>query len=69
MPVAQINGHGPPIFQQKMDKGHPAAEIALIESSGFRLPETAWGFNRPPGKIAADSELNQPYSPAAAIMV
>jgi hypothetical protein len=52
-----------------MDKGHPAAETALIESSGIRLPETAWGFNRQPGEIAADSELNPPYSPAAAIMV
>jgi hypothetical protein len=52
-----------------MDKGHPAAETALIESSGIRLPETAWGFNRQPGEVASDSELNQPYSPAAAIMV
>jgi hypothetical protein len=69
MPVAKNDGHESPIFKQKMDKGHPAAETALIKSGGPRLPETAWGFNRPPGAIAAVPELNQPYSTAAAIVV
>ncbi len=47
MPVVKIDGHASPILQQKMDKGHPAAETALIKSGDPRLPETASGFNRP----------------------
>jgi len=47
MPVVKIDGHASPILQQKMDKGHPVAETALIKSGDPKLPETASGFNRP----------------------